>query len=197
MYNGSTLGTAWLPSTRLRGAWRKLTLRHTVNGLTVLLDTDVLFDNLRLPGFQPTVRWRLAIGARCGSRNDFHLIDDVHIYQGDSLRPPPLAQFPDLDEPTSAFHWNFAGASLGQGHAVVEFTPNGRDYSEGHLLFEYYPFTVVTSVHPPCGPTDGGTVVTLRGDNLRRLGNFARGEARDSGYKCGWGEVIRRYWRLV
>ena len=82
VFNGSTLGAASLPSSQLRGAWRKLTIRHTVNGLTVLLDSALLFDNLRLPGFQPTVRWRLAIGARCGSRNDLHQIDDVHVHQG-------------------------------------------------------------------------------------------------------------------
>lgn len=165
VYQGNTIDVVTLASEQLRGAWRTVALRLTEVGLSVSLDSTVLFADVQLPGFSPTPQWRMAIGARCGAMNDAHLIDDVVVERG---------------------------AHLGQGYAPVELAANGRDYSTSTVLFEFYPPPVVTSVEPPCGPVEGGTTVTVKGHNLQRLvssdsglGSF--GGERDSGYKCGWG----------
>lgn len=167
IYAGETIDVVSLPRSQLRGAWRTVTISHSQAGVSVSLDRSMLFVGVRLAGFAPRPSWRMAFGARCGALHDAHLLDDVRVERG---------------------------AQLGRGHAPVELASNGRDYSISAVLFEYYPPPRVEAVDPPCGPIDGGTVVTLRGTGLQRLAPLRAAANRsdlaaadDSGYKCGWG----------
>jgi hypothetical protein len=56
------------------------------------------------------------------------------------------------------------------GEVVVEVSVNGgADFTAAGLLFTYTPETVGFSISPRFGPTEGGTVVTVRGQGLPRL----------------------------
>ena len=155
IFNGITLGVTALPQERLRGAWRTITLQHTRRGLSVRLDRTHIFSGVLLPDFRPTGEWRMALGARCGRAHDAHTIDAVYV------------EF---------------GAGVESGHAPVEIAPNGRDFSQGQVGFEYYTPPTVTSVEPPCGP--GHTVDCLAGGQRpmhghgRQVGHDARRTAR-------------------
>ena len=84
---------------------------------------------MALPGFSPTARWRMALGARNGALHDVHEVDDFTVERG---------------------------AHLGRGHTPVDLALNGREYSTGNVLFEYYPPPTVSSLTPRYGSVVGG-----------------------------------------
>lgn len=158
VYRGRSLRTASLPRAAFRGDWRSLSIGYSTEGLSVRLDGTLLFSQEPLPAFAPQRGWRLAVGARCSTAYDAHLIDNVTFARG---------------------------SSVGLGFAPLQIAANGRDLTRDAVHFEYYPPPVVSSIEPSVGPLMGGTVVTIRGDGLQRRSSDARV---DPGYKCRWGE---------
>lgn len=92
-YNTEILYNLSLPSSALRGSFRdlELSMRHTgTTGILTLRHSSSLIGTrtITIPDWNPQSNWRWGIGARTGTRYDWHVIEDLNIKDvTGSLRP--------------------------------------------------------------------------------------------------------------
>ena len=154
-YGARTLLSSALPhAARLRSNQTfPLVLSMQSGNLTIAVDDVVVMAKEPLLEWQADVRpsWRVGLGGRTNDRRgENHIVERLD--------------------------WE-VGPSLDASSARLEVTANGQQYSEDALQLGYFGQPLLSEVHPPLGPTHGGTRVVVRGIALHG----------GSAYRCRFG----------